>query len=151
VVRRQKVQQILKEEINLQSEAKQQLESSNGIETCTDNFKAGNLDVQRWGQTGLHWGRCMSFAEVQDAYHATLREAAIQFLPVLVEVNLAMADFPTDLGFGVPSSPSLLLRLLGGDERPAIQSPERILKRRSEAAACDIVFQNNPSASTGAR
>jgi hypothetical protein len=42
VVRRQKVRQILKN-INLQSEAKQQLEileSSNGIEAYTDNFQA---------------------------------------------------------------------------------------------------------------
>jgi hypothetical protein len=48
VVRRQKVRQLLKIEIIFQCDTKQQLEileSSNGIETYTDNFKAGKFSM----------------------------------------------------------------------------------------------------------
>ena len=87
-----------------------------------------------------------------SAHIATLQEAAGEFIPALIELNLGMSKFPLSLGYGVPSSPSQLLRLLGGVDCPSLPGAPRILKLLSEAAARELVAQNNPSAQTdGAR
>ena len=93
---------------------------------------------------------------VQDAHHSTLREAVNDYVHVLIQVNFAMATYSSGRAdgfstFGVPSSPSQLLRLVGGDERPANEGAARIVKVLSEAAARELVSLNSPSASPGDR
>ena len=52
---------------------------------------------------------------------------------------------------GVPSTPSQLLRLLGGMDCPHIHNAPRILKAISEATAAEFVARNNTSSEVGAR
>ena len=92
---------------------------------------------------------------VYDVYHSTLHEAAESFIAPLIEVNLHMSRAANTPGFrrscGVPSTPSQLLRLLGGMDCPHIHNAPRILKAISEATAAEFVARNNTSSEVGAR
>ena len=113
-----------------------------GLELC--HFKSEHISAAKLGsQTNMD--AAYAFVNlVYDAHHATLHEVAVEFIPVLIQVNLGFSSRFARM----PSTPSQFLRILGGIESTVKGGPQ-YLQLISECAAREYVAQNSPPAAQG--